>query len=386
MPLRGDRGKFNPAPRDGMVLGGARGLGDRAGHEPLRVAVRADASSAIGTGHVLRAMAVFEPLRRSGGTVVFVCREAPGHLIDLVGERGFAARAIPDDPDPLRDAAATRAALAPDVAGGGPFDWLWVDHYGLDRRFEEAVGDAARAVAVMDDLADRPHAARLLVDPAHPADRASVHDGLVPEGALRLVGPDYVPLRAEFTEAGPPVRTPGEPVRRVLVTLGGNDPLDTTGLVLDALDTPELAHLALDVTAGTSNPRLEALRARAARMPNVALHVQHPRPSGLMAAAQLCVGAGGTTSWERCYMGLPTLGLVLADNQVAFMAELERLGVVRSLGWANRLGASVLRDEIVRAIGDGAWRAGCTERGRTVVDGRGVQRILDALWTNRTRP
>ena len=337
----------------------------------LTIAVRADASSMIGTGHVFRCLSVCDQLRESA-RIVFVCREAPGHLGDLLLSRGYELRLIPNVEDAQSDAAQTRKALAE----FGPLDWLVVDHYKLDAAWERAMRAIARRVFVIDDLADRPHDADLLLDYTHA--ESSVYDGLAPERALRLIGPRYVLLREEFFGGPRPQRT-HDRVSRLLVTLGGNDPIGMTGRVLEAVDSPEFANLLVDVTVGSSNVRIAEIRAAAERAPNVRLHVQCDYVAELMRGADLCVGAGGLTSWERCYLGLPTLIVILAENQRAFVADLDGLGAVRSLGDGEALTPLRLRDALAAAMADAEWRRRSAAIGCALVDGLGTSRVVQAL-------
>ncbi len=125
----------------------------------MHLLVRADASSQLGSGHVLRSFALTDELRRRGGEVVFVCADAPGHLAEWIRARGYPVRMIPAPASPEADAQATREAVASD----GAFDWLWVDHYHLDARWERAARGLARRIAAIDDMADRPHDVDLFV-------------------------------------------------------------------------------------------------------------------------------------------------------------------------------------------------------------------------------
>ena len=337
-----------------------------------RVAIRADASSAIGTGHIFRAMAVFDAWMAQGGDCFFVCADAPGNLIELLQARGYRTIPIPNQLDQAADARAFRSAVS--EAGGA--DTIWVDHYGLDLTWEVAARGNARMLCVVDDLANRSHDCDLLIDTSHEVD---VYDRLVPAHTKRLIGLDFIPLRAEFTQSQRPIRQETARVKRILVTLGGNDPLDTSSLVLEALNHASMSSFAIDMTVGSANPRANALRECAEKMPNVTLYFQHSEMADLMARADLCIGAGGTTSWERCYMGLPTLGLVLAENQVNFMARLSRLGVAKDAGWADQLDARQLRDILQEVIEDCHWRAKASRIGQSLIDGKGVARIIARL-------
>lgn len=341
---------------------------------PLRLLVRADASSELGSGHVLRSLALTDELRRRGGEAVFVCVDAPGHLAEWIWERGYAVRTIQAQCSPAADAQAMREAAAAD----GPFDWLWVDHYHLDARWEKAARGVARRIAAIDDMADRPHDVDLFVDYTHPFSEATLYDTLLPAGTSRLIGHEYVFLRQEFTEHPVPVHDYSK-VKRILVMLGGSDPPGMTDMVLDALDASAFAGVSVDVAVGLSNLRLAGLRRRLTESPNRKLHVQHPRPSDLMREADLCIGAGGMTSWERCYLGLPTLAIVIADNQVNITNMMAGYGALRDLGRGERLTIPKLQNYLRCAISDEAWRRSSGMVGQRLTDGHGVFRVINAL-------
>ncbi|ARP94070.1 UDP-2,4-diacetamido-2,4,6-trideoxy-beta-L-altropyranose hydrolase [Bordetella genomosp. 13] len=333
--------------------------------------IRADASEVVGTGHVYRCLALADEARMCDWAVAFICRAAPGHLGELLAARGYRVHFVDDDEDWEVDARAASHVLR----SIGTVDWLVVDHYGLDARWESAVRAYVDRIAVFDDLANRPHASDLLVDSSHDPAESCLYRPLTPSGCRLAIGLGYVPLRREFFERRPPVRSHHD-VRRILVTLGGNDPLNATELALDALNSAQFAHIQVDVTLGTSNPRLRSLQDKAANMPNVNAYVQHSRMVDLMEQADLCLGAGGTTAWERCYMGLPALVLVLADNQRDLAAKLDRLGCARNLGFAGSLDVMSLRAALFDAVEDSAWRQRAGLRGKQMIDGGGVSRLL----------
>ncbi len=339
----------------------------------LTVAIRADASSRIGTGHVLRCLGLADELARRGHRVIFITVEAAGHLMEMVRARGYECVALAAAADAREDGSLTMGVIS---RLGAAVDWLIVDHYGLDSEWETLVRPSVRRLLVLDDLADRQHEADALLDPVHSDE--SAYRGLVPARTRLLLGPQYVLLRREFFSRRQTPRVIG-PVHRILITFGGNDPLNLTGLVLRALAAPDFAALRLDVTLGTSNMRLEEVRRQANSLPNVTVYVQHPKLSELMEVADLCVGAGGTTTWERCYLGLPTLIAILADNQRDFAAYCNRIGVARLIGEGENLRVEDIRSAVLSAMEDEAWRAACSVTGQALVDGQGIARVIDVL-------
>jgi UDP-2,4-diacetamido-2,4,6-trideoxy-beta-L-altropyranose hydrolase len=311
----------------------------------MRVIFRADASVMIGTGHVMRCLTLAEVLRDAGASCAFVIRNHLGHLGDWIAERGFDVKLL-DPPigqggtaPPVhaswagvpwqQDAEETRAVMGVDV------DWLVVDHYAFDACWQRAVAGSEMRIMVIDDLADRPHEADLLLD-QNLGREASDYDGLVPERCQRLIGPRYALLRPEFAaaRAASLAGRLGRPLRHILITMGGTDAIDATSYVLDALRgaaLPDDAHLT--VVMGRNAPALARVQSFAAEMPwptEVAVDVADM--AELMAEADLAVGAGGGTTWERCCMGLPSIIVQTADNQKELVRALVAQAVSPDVG------------------------------------------------------
>jgi UDP-2,4-diacetamido-2,4,6-trideoxy-beta-L-altropyranose hydrolase len=229
-----------------------------------------------------------------------------------------------------------------------PASWLIVDHYGLDRRWEERLRPLVKSILVIDDLADRPHDCDLLLDQNLGGDRAGRYDKLVPARCRRLIGPRYALLRREFRDARAGLRGRDGSLRRILVFFGGSDPSGETLKTLDALTVLNRKDLAVDVVVGASNPRQDEVRSRCAALPNTAFHSQISTMAALMAQADLAVGAGGTANWERCFLGLPAITIIIAGNQQASTDALAAAGAVRNLGRSE----DVTRDHIAAALNE----------------------------------
>lgn len=300
----------------------------------MRVAIRADASVTIGSGHVMRCLTLAEALRREGAEVLFLCREVPGHLGEVIRRRGFDLAWVEDEGEP-----AGRLGMAIDG-----LDLLIVDHYALDREWEQACRSATKAILVIDDLADRPHDCDLLLDQNLLPNLESRYQGLAPEGCRLLLGPAYALLRDEFYAAKATAQERNQ-VKRLLIFFGGGDPDNLTGRALR-----ELENLAVtaDVVIGASNPHRRELEALCREnFDRWTLHVQTDRMAELMARADLALGAGGSTHWERCLLGLPALVVTVADNQVEATRMLHDKGACCWLGNAESLLPGAFRQAIV---------------------------------------
>lgn len=340
-----------------------------------RIAFRVDASATLGAGHVARCATLAARLRERGAEIRFLCRELPGHFCDWLAGRGYPVTRLPGDAPWTgeSDAAACDQALAAD----GPVDWLVVDHYGLDARWEKALRPRARQFLVIDDLVDRPHACDLLLDQNFRLG-SPPYAPLAPDARL-LLGPRHALLRPEFAAARARLETRTGSVQRVLVCFGGADPLNHTAAALAAL-APRAAALArIDVVLGAANPHRESIAALCADLPQARLYCPADDMAGLMAVADLAIGAGGTMNWERACLALPTLAFAIADNQEPGLAALLAAGAL--------LGQATVAPPDAAAIG--AWLdcllanppllQGLAERSGALVDGRGADRVADLM-------
>lgn len=337
--------------------------------------IRADASVSIGTGHIRRCLTLAHVLRHEGWTCRFVVGEESLAVVPELNHDPFEIRVL------ASGVAHDSHALKAHAADG--CDLLIVDHYGLDRTYEEACRRFARRILVIDDLPDRVHDADILVDPT-PGRTATERERHVPAASIRLVGPSFAPLRPDLvamrfrdrkTQATP----------RLLVSFGGTDPDNATGRFLAALAAKPLDGWAADIMLGRGARHVaEVVEAVERANGNIRLHLDSPDVATLLAQSDLAIGAGGVSALERCCIGLPSVILVLAENQrdsAAFVSE---------------AGAAALASDIeaaATAVHMLAFNAESRTRmaaaGTALCDGRGAQRIalrLDSPIAKDGRP
>lgn len=359
----------------------------------MRLAFRADAGLAIGTGHVMRCLTLARVMAARGHGCRFVSRDLPGNLNHQIAAE-FPLTVLPA-PEPgfrplsgapahaewagvewRQDAAQTGAALT-----GGGVDWLVLDHYAFDHRWQSALRTTGCRVMVLDDLADRPHDCDLLLDQnLGRLDRD--YDALLPAGAERLIGPHWALLRPEFAAARPAaLARRGAPLRRVLLTMGGIDRDDATGRVLSALaGLPSAQGLEVNVVMGAAAPHLARVRSLAAALPfPCAVVAGVSDMADRMAWADLAIGAAGGTSWERCVLGLPVLVAVLAQNQQAGAGALVAAGAALPLGDPLDAGLRGRLDQALRRLADPAALAALADRAAALCDGLGAERVAATL-------
>lgn len=342
----------------------------------MRIAIRADASTDIGTGHVMRCLALAGALRGRGCEVAFVCREAEGDLCALIEGGNWPVFRLPGTGFQWeQDAADTLAAL------GGPWarlDWLIVDHYGLDARWEALARSRTRRLMSIDDLADRKHDCDLLLDQnlsRHRPDNR--YAGLVAPNCRMLLGPGYALLRPQFAQARATLKARNGELRRIMIFFSGSDPCNETAKALEGFRLFGRSAVDADVVVGASNPRREEIRLACEQMPNATYHCQVENMAELMARADLAIGGAGVANWERCCVGLPSLVAVLAHNQLEPALAAAEHGAVVNLGWFDRLGAPDYRLAL-DAVKAGDLLA-MQERALDLVDGMGCARVAQTL-------
>jgi len=323
--------------------------------------------------------------------ILFICAAGPsvggGHVMrSLTLARALEARgttcAFGATPEVAPEVAKVLDAFAPDMArarADDGFDAVVFDSYALSADDHRALAKG-RPSLVIDDLADRPLAADIVLD-SGPARRAEDYAGLVPPKTKLLLGPTYAPVRPAFAALRAEAlarRAEQGPVRRILVSLGLTDVGGITGRVA-ALLAPIAGEARLDLVLGGGAPSLPALWALAARDPRVELHVDTQHMPQLILEADLAIGAGGSTTWERCVLALPTLTLILADNQVAAARALAAAGATPCLDIHNPDFETVLVRETQALLSDGGRRAALSAASAAVCDGLGADRAAEAF-------
>jgi UDP-2,4-diacetamido-2,4,6-trideoxy-beta-L-altropyranose hydrolase len=362
----------------------------------MKVVFRVDASLETGTGHVMRCLTLADALRTRGVTSCFVTRAHRGNLIPLLHQKGYDVAPLPgaDTEQPKfpgtkepvacgltvpweEDASQTLKAMQ----DFGTVNWVVVDHYGIDARWELAVRSGCGKLLVIDDLANRPHCADLLLDQTLGRQHAD-YEGLVnPECQLRC-GVEYALLRPEFDawRAHSLKRRSLPNLQRILVSLGGADNDNISRDILLALELCELPSAAeVCVVLGKISPWVAELRQLAERLrTRVEVKVGVSNMAELLAHCDLAIGAAGTSAWERCCLGVPTLVLVLADNQREIASKLSSTGAALRLPSTPHLEAE-LAAAVRRFTSDPGALLRMSEKAAGLVPCSGAGRLAEEM-------
>lgn len=361
------------------------------------ITFRADASLQIGTGHIMRCLTLADALKVAGAKCRFICRAHPGHLLNLIRRRGHLAIGLPNVEqniptanlnDETKIAHAmwlgadwrTDAAQAETAMKGQQTDWLIVDHYAIDARWESALKRQYRKLMVIDDLADREHICDVLLDQNLVEEMETRYRDQVPEHCTRLIGPQYALLRPEFNALRPAslARREKPSLNRLLIFMGGSDAENETSKAVDGVKLSKNCWQHIDVVVGENFPALQALKESLAPLSSAMLHIQTPDMAKLMASADLGVTAGGSVTWEKCALGLPSLVVILGENQRPIATKMHERGAQRTMNLAPHhltpaCYAKYLNEFQVNEL------TAMSEAASAVCDGTGAAKVLKVL-------
>ena len=358
----------------------------------MRVAFRTDSSLQIGTGHAVRCLTLADALSERGAQCRFICRAHEGHLINLIVQRGYHVDTPPmpvgetlnSGPDVAHSSWlgvdwAIDAQQTKHFLGDAGLDWLIVDHYALDYRWELALRSVSRRIMVIDDIANRRHDCDLLLDQNY-GSSSERYLGLVPAECAQLHGPEFALLQPVYAKRRVERRDRSGKIERVLVYFsGGADPMNLTGMALRAFQVSALKKIELDIVVGQHCSHIQELKSEARARGNTRIHTQLPDLSALMLNADLAIGAGGVTTWERCCLGLPSIVISIADNQRPACEALARDNFIQYLGHCCDVSTDVISEQVVELLGKRGRLSELSEKGMEFVDGEGVGRLIDAL-------
>jgi UDP-2,4-diacetamido-2,4,6-trideoxy-beta-L-altropyranose hydrolase len=371
----------------------------------MNICIRADASVEIGSGHVMRCLTLAAALRERGAVVQFVCREFPGNLCATIEQQGFAVHTLPR-PSEQEGGKLTAASLYERWLGVSwerdaqetaavcqrfALDWLVVDHYGIDARWHKCLRPFVRNILCIDDLANRPLECDLMLDQNLYDNAKERYTPYLAPHTITLLEPKYALLREEFRQKRDIAQQKNHQkarqhqqdrkIHQIFVFFGGSDPSNVTAHAVRALQSLVYEGVALqaDIVVGIANPHKDQIAALCKTMPQTQFHCHVPNMADLMLRADLALGAGGSTTWERCCLGVPTLAVIIAENQREMTETAARHGIQHNMGWHEDLTVEQIADTVREYLSKPDTLRQMSANAQKLVDGYGTQRVVEAM-------
>ena len=354
----------------------------------MKIVFRVDASLEMGTGHVMRCLTLAKTLIRKNIKVSFICREHNGHLIQKIKDSGIEVHVLLNDmvktvlekntlqhADWLATTQDIDAEQTIEIVKKINPDWLVVDHYALDFFWENKLHKFVKKIMVIDDLGDRKHDCDLLLDQNY-GSTPSKYKELVPDYCNLLLGTKYSLLRSEFAKKREESLLRRQNItsfKTVLLNMGGVDPDNYTGKILNILNNLSLKNgMVLKVVLGEQAPHIAKVKRELNKLlVKNELLIDVKNMASVMASSDLAIGASGSTTWERCCLGLPTIQVVIADNQKEIASELNKLGSIKLINDLKQLEA------VLKTADD--WMQGVSKISSTLTEGKGSSLVAKEM-------
>ena len=350
----------------------------------MKAVFRVDASLKIGTGHVMRCLTLASLLKKNFVDVSFLCREHKGNLINYILENGFHVHVLKESIEPTsketnyaewlgvsyeQDANETIEFLK-----NMHIDWMIVDHYSIDIKWEKLVSPYYKKLMVIDDLANRKHYCDILLDQTYKR-KEKDYKSLTNHEAILLLGPKYALLRSEFSKLRNSSlgKKRNKTIKNILVYLGGIDSENLTESVLDKLKSCNISETTqITVLMGSQAPFLSKIKKVVKKLPlSAKIKVDSKHIAEIMSNADLSIGASGTTTWERCCLGLPSIQFCISDNQKFISQVLSRDNVIKLIDSVNQI------PDLINDYPN--WMFESSKLSAQICDGDGANRIFNKM-------
>ena len=328
--------------------------------------IRVDASPEIGIGHIMRCLTLAQELKNNFDKIIFLTRKDSGDFTETIMKNEFEVIFIPtnNDSDIIKNLITTYSENK---------NFLLIDHYDVDSNFESSLKNIFEKIFVIDDLANRKHDCDLLIDQNYYRDLNHRYKKLIQNDTITLLGSKYAIIRPEFRNINKKTIKKNSQIKKILVSFGGSDPTNECKKALDALCSIENNQFEIVAIVGIYNNKFERLKKLYEKYSNIKIYRHVNDLSQLMLNSDLFIGAGGTTTWERFYMGLPSIVIVISDDQKESIEFLSDMGHIINLGLAKNVTSKIYIQTLQKLNSDLIYNMSLNNQ--KLVDGNGSNRI-----------
>lgn len=369
----------------------------------MKIFIRADANKIIGSGHIMRCLTLANAIIKyaSGNdfdrpNISFVCRHISYSLKELISHYGFDIFLLPQTEDEVESDAgfygkwlgtsqACDANACISLMYGA--DFIINDHYALNSIWERAVREKTGSRIISIDDLNREHDSDILVDTTFGKTRAD-YEEKISDSTLALIGSRFALLRPEFAQRRlknlkrlDALFERNAPVKNLLLSPGGMDKDNASSQILDILNQCHLVPT-VHILLGADAPHLEQVKERASQMKfRTIVHAGISDVASLLSSMDLCVGASGSSTWERCCLGLPTINFTIAANQNFIAKSLSDVGAVQDGGSSCSFSSQNMSRSIDALLNSNEDRHALSLAAREVCDGLGATRVVRKIYS-----
>jgi UDP-2,4-diacetamido-2,4,6-trideoxy-beta-L-altropyranose hydrolase len=350
----------------------------------------------MGLGHVMRCLTLADALKTQQRECLFLTRPHPGNLSDIIFARGHRVILLSkpeqfvqkneNDVDHAPWLGASQFQDAQETISGlkgiHP-DWLIIDHYAIDLCWHKLLRPHAKKIFVIDDLADRAYDCDLLLDQTY-GRKETDYRKLANKKTPLLLGSQYALLRPEFAKLRPKAiakRKEYKGIQRILISMGGTDPHNITAKVLLGLMAVEWQNQpVVDVVLSSKAPYLNKIIEQAKQCSlDMVVSIDVNDMAKRMLQADLAIGAGGSTSWERCCLGLPTIMIGVAENQINIIQQLAQTGASLYIGTFKNNIANLISDALTKFNNNNTVLIDMAKKAAGIADGLGAHKVIFSM-------
>ena len=334
--------------------------------------IRVDSSTKIGYGHFMRCMALADTLQKNF-EINFITRSLEGSLISDIQKKGFGIFRFYSNSEKINEKNDAQKTISLIKKHSGSKNILIVDNYQLSKKWETDVKPFVHKLIVIDDLSNRSHNCDLLIDQNLHTKVNGLYKGLIPLNCVKLIGPKFSMIRKEFRMMRKSVKPRTFPIKKILVSFGGSDIENQTPVALNSIKKMN-GKINVDVVVGKANKCKKTLKIFCNKNKHFTYHEQIDNIADLMLSSDLSIGSSGSTTWERCSLGLPAIVSISSNDQRDTANSLSKKKCVINLGDVKKVKESSYINAITNLKKNDLRNM--SKNSMSLVDGNGTQRIF----------
>lgn len=344
-----------------------------------KVVIRADSSLAIGSGHIVRCISLAKELRNLGWEVHFLTILYKGNFNYLIEKQNFQLKEFLINKNDSQDRELNDARISKNYINKINPDLIVLDNYSLGKVWEKYIKSDTYTLAVIDDFIDRKHICDFLINQNFFDNEKKIEKKFLRNSIQPLIGPKFSLIDSSYRDEKKALKKKSNSVKTILLFFGGVDPDNVTSKVLRALKDKNFDQYHFELVIGAENPNKNEILEIFKEKQNLTIHHQLKSMAEVIARSDIAICSGGSNTWERACLGLPSLVITLAKNQVSYSKKLNELGYIEWLGDFRDIDEKVIRTKVLSFIKNSKKRLMMSKLSMGIVDGYGSKRVIETI-------